>query len=569
MSPSSLPPNRLITRYKGADVAVPDKAPHELRIRNSFREAGLRDWQHIHPECDRPLNWKWASCLPALGRLFLSTVYDMSELGGPIASRSNAMSYQTYVKPFFLFMTGPWRASGGEEVGVRDTKLPTAVYRAFKAHIDERVAAGEINSKTGYQYKGALTRILETIWNKDPALLGPGWSEREFVHDDFVDDNRQREPYSGTEARRILDATVAVLQEAVANGSAERKSNWLAEVACYTLIGLRLGIETECMDRLTVGSVIPHPDRNSITLKYLKRRAPSNPRRSKTVTTDESPFEVDEQEVGSLKSAGGVLALLLRRAQEAGRKADDSLWSQKFTSQDFRDFGAVLERRGLRSDQGTPLKINRTKFRVTFKSAQNVRHRGMLALMPEDNTRDVNARHYLESERLMPLYEQAIENAALEAMAYALERPKIVTLDENAGDADIKAAAAELDVPSAEVAAALRGETEVWIASCRDFYNSPFDRAGKACSKAFYGCLGCRNALITTRVLPRLLRFFSHIGVQRAQLSAADWQEKFGTAYRQITEEILPRFPKRVIDEARIIAQGIDATLHLPPELLA
>jgi hypothetical protein len=193
----------------------------------------------------------------------------------------------------------------------------------------------------------------------------------------------------------------------------------------------------------------------------------------------------------------------------------------------------------------------------------------MLSLMPEDNSRDVNARHYLESDRMKPLYEQAVVDAANEALAYALEKPKVVALENDAAEVQIDQVANELGVNSAEVKAALRGETDVWLSSCRDFYNSPFDPAGTPCSKSFYGCLGCQNALITRRSLPRILAFYSHITEQRTLLSVEDWGKKFGVAHRQITNEVLPRFPKTMIEEARIIAQGMNAKIHLPPEMLS
>lgn len=566
----------LIASRKGAKFKLPDAEPATLVAIDLLRHQGLRSWQHHHPECKKALNWQWAATLPAFGRLVLSTVYDMSGPGNVIDARSTALAYQSWTKPFFVFMSNVWNGELGHSDGVTATAIPVEAFAAFKRHINERVAAKAIKSKTGYGYKGAITRILEWIWETNPEALGPGWRKQTFVHDEFDDDYKQREPYSATETRRLLDACVNLLQESVRDGTALESRAPHVELASYTLIGLRLGIETECLDGLTVGDVRPSSDGKLISIRYLKKRAPSNPRRSRRVDARpaDGPGQNDEvdtrqEEVGSLKSSGGVLALLLRRASLMGAGSDALLWPRALVAKDFDWFTNFLGERGLRCDVGAALKVDRTRFRVTYKTAKNVRHQGMLDLMPEDNSRAVNAKHYLENDRMKPIYDQAIENAANQALAYALEKPKVVALGEDATEAEILEAAADIGVPAADVAAALKGETDVWISSCRDFYNSPFDKPGAPCSKSFYGCLGCRNALITRRVLPRLLRFYSHMTNQRPLLSSLDWQTKFGVAHRQITDEVLPRFPRAILAEAKIIAQGMDAEVHLPPEMLS
>jgi hypothetical protein len=43
------------------------------------------------------------------------------------------------------------------------------------------------------------------------------------------------------------------------------------------------------------------------------------------------------------------------------------------------------------------------------------------------------------------------------------------------------------------------------LASCIGFYDSPFGTKGKACPVPFWGCLECRNAVITSRKLPALI----------------------------------------------------------------
>ena len=66
-----------------------------------------------------------------------------------------------------------------------------------------------------------------------------------------------------------------------------------------------------------------------------------------------------------------------------------------------------------------------------------------------------------------------------------------------------------LGVAPAQVTALLGGEQDVWLSSCRDFFDSPFGTPGAACPTPFWACLGCANAVITTRKLPALLSFLA------------------------------------------------------------
>jgi hypothetical protein len=205
---------------------------------------------------------------------------------------------------------------------------------------------------------------------------------------------------------------------------------------------------------------------------------------------------------------------------------------------------------------------------VTYKTAGSVRHGGRLSLVPEDNSRDVNANHYLQSERLLPSYEQAIEDAAREALRRAIGPGVVSITDVNDSDA-IATIARATDSTVEQIQDAISGESDLWLASCKAFYKSPFDKPGSPCSKPFYGCLTCRNALITRRSLPYILSFHDHIEGMRRTLSTADWETRFGQANEQIVRHVLPSFPPEIVVEARAISAGGGGQIHLPPEMLS
>ena len=117
-----------------------------------------------------------------------------------------------------------------------------------------------------------------------------------------------------------------------------------------------------------------------------------------------------------------------------------------------------------------------------------------------------------------------------------------------------------------DVPALLAGEQDVWLASCSGFYSSPFANSGEACPVPFWGCLECRNGVITTRKLPALMAFLDFVVDQRKVLSEADWQAKFGKAHHRIVAQILPQFSEPDLAAARALAASQSAQIYLPPE---
>jgi hypothetical protein len=111
---------------------------------------------------------------------------------------------------------------------------------------------------------------------------------------------------------------------------------------------------------------------------------------------------------------------------------------------------------------------------------------------------------------------------------------------------------------------------DLWLARCGNFFASPFGAEGKPCPTPFWGCLECRNAVISEAKLPALLAFQSFMADQRSALHAEDWTAKFASAYARITHQILPSFPPQVVDAARALGTAGDGTLlYLPAEATA
>ncbi|WP_374772086.1 hypothetical protein OG756_02110 [Streptomyces sp. NBC_01310] len=201
---------------------------------------------------------------------------------------------------------------------------------------------------------------------------------------------------------------------------------------------------------------------------------------------------------------------------------------------------------------GQPVRMDLRRLRKSVKSRQYLRSGGFLPDFVQGHTREVAARH-----------ESAIEEALTDAAAVALAPPTV--LDEAGHRLDDGPAV----LTQAEVAAAEGGESDVFfLASCRDFYTTPWASAGTACPVAFWGCLECPNAVFTLRHLPSILGFLDFVERQREELTAPAWQARYGLAWQRIVEGIHPKFTDAQIAEAAAIAEAGGDRLALPTAFL-
>ena len=183
------------------------------------------------------------------------------------------------------------------------------------------------------------------------------------------------------------------------------------------------------------------------------------------------------------------------------------------------------------------------------------------------HTSEVAARHYADLPSLRHLHEKAVADGLNDALASALQ-PRIVTPEEEA-IAHRAPSKLQLSVPAAEARRVLSGKNDVWLASCSGFLNSPFAPAGEPCSQPFWGCLECRNAVITARKLPAVIAFLDFVVARRAEMAETDWSAKFGRPWARITQQILPAFSEAVVKQAREKARALEHQPYLPLEARA
>jgi hypothetical protein len=121
-------------------------------------------------------------------------------------------------------------------------------------------------------------------------------------------------------------------------------------------------------------------------------------------------------------------------------------------------------------------------------------------------------------------------------------------------------------LPPPQVQDSLTGASDVFLASCRDFHHTPFAAPGRPCPVPLWGCLECPNAVFTTRHLPQVLTFLDFMGRQRDELTAQEWELRYGSAWQRVIDGVVNRFSPEQVGLARAVAETGDVRLLLPPE---
>jgi len=322
-----------------------------------------------------------------------------------------------------------------------------------------------------------------------------------------------------------------------------------------TFLSLETGLEIECCKALTI-DCLQNPGPGTIEIAYVKRRARG---------AEHKHIRVRD---GGIGTPGGLVRKLIEvTAFTRQFVQSDCLLLYYYTGRKQIRAGVDhphervdqwTESHGIVDDDGKPLRLVLSRLRKTHKALWYLKTEGHMARFAVGHTPEIAARHYADIPSLRPLHEATVAAAFSEAAATV--DPIILAPDDEVSWRQSHTASEGGN----GVDALLGGEQDVWLAACSGFDRSPFGDLGSPCPQPFWGCLECRNAVITARKLPAIIAFLRFIEEQRVGLPAADWAMKFGRAHDRIAKQVLPAFPESVVAEARREADG--HSLYLPPE---
>lgn len=341
--------------------------------------------------------------------------------------------------------------------------------------------------------------------------------------------------------------------------------------ALSSLISLEAGLPIESVRELK-SDCLRNEARGYADLYYVKRRRGS-------ITETKKRVKVD-----GTRSPGAAVKIALTLTQTARRFApeDEAQWlfigwgGQSVNAEGLRrlvpkaspvqDFCA---RHGILDDKGERLqRFALANLRKTFKASQYKKANGHLADAADDHSKAVHANNYAAIPSLAELHESTVAEGLEQALASALSPLLLPEVDEARVRTDPTGLAADTGLDMKSIKLLGDGDGDVWFASCLGFDKSPYANPGdKGCPCPVWGCLSCKNAVITSSKLPAIIAFLNHILQRRQEMDLRAWTARFAVAYRHITVDILPRFPEREVTLAHAVAASEGDLVWLPAEL--
>ncbi|MFH8873165.1 hypothetical protein [Streptomyces griseus] len=210
-----------------------------------------------------------------------------------------------------------------------------------------------------------------------------------------------------------------------------------------------------------------------------------------------------------------------------------------FKNRDRRFGGWIAAQR---TAGGKPLEITRPfeirRLRKTAKVVRAVALGGTVSdLAGDDHHVEVYRMHYAHGTTAHILAGRAINRA----QKWVFERtstsghPVLVTeeAEQHLEEPDVTA---DLGLDAGQAKAMRSGELDMGLVNCRNPYDSPHRKDTKVCHVAPAMCMLCRNAVVFTSQIPRLVLLSDHIERMRTTLTPPHWQAQWGRQAAALAE---------------------------------
>ncbi|MET8977400.1 hypothetical protein ABZX85_17440 [Streptomyces sp. NPDC004539] len=194
------------------------------------------------------------------------------------------------------------------------------------------------------------------------------------------------------------------------------------------------------------------------------------------------------------------------------------------------------------------------RLRKTTKTVRAVALGGTVSdLAGDDHHVEVYRNHYAHGTTAHVLAGRAINKAQRWVFERLSERPVLVTSEAEARLEEPEVAA-DLGLSVEEAKLLRAGELDMGLVNCRNPHSSPHRRDNKVCHVAPAMCMLCRNAVVFTSHLPRLLLLSDHIETMRARLAPPRWQALWGRQAAALAEvfeecaELVPAARREIVE---------------------
>jgi hypothetical protein len=176
------------------------------------------------------------------------------------------------------------------------------------------------------------------------------------------------------------------------------------------------------------------------------------------------------------------------------------------------------------------------RLRKTAKTTRVAALGGTLTdLAGDDHHVEVFRGHYAHGTTAHVLAARAVNTAQAKVFQKARTHPVFLDAAAESRLADPEVAGAA-GLSAGQAAAMGAGQLDMGLTNCRDPYDSPHTPAGTLCHVAPAMCMLCRNAVIFTAQLPRLVQLAGHIQAQRDVLDPPRWQAVWGRQAAALAE---------------------------------
>lgn len=228
----------------------------------------------------------------------------------------------------------------------------------------------------------------------------------------------------------------------------------------------------------------------------------------------------------------------------------------------------IVHLTGLVGDDGAALPIDSRRVRTTYLNGLSRSGWTGATTIDPNHTPAVEGDHYLSA--MTPAQRDAVESIIEDGQSDVLRKaqpPAVLSEEEIARlAADLPERAREQGVDAGALAELLRGERDVFTASCKDQLAGLHGPKGKPCPARPWVCLMCPLAVFMPRHAANLLRLKAYFSRQFRRMTTAEFLAVFGPYADRLDREILTRFPDAVLTAAAGEVSGLDAELPLRPE---